>query len=104
MTVIRILVFVRARGAIDPRLFVAYFFVMFPTEVSSFFPATARLVFLHNMDKISITRRNEMWLIRRGGQSTDIIFRGNIDGIWDQIWGIASSFMRERSIINGNGR
>ena len=30
---------------------------------------------------------------RRSGQITNIIFRGNRDGSWDQIWVISGSFM-----------
>ena len=44
-----------------------------------------------------------MWLIIRGGKSTSILFIGNRDGIWKQIWGIRGSFMRASSIIDGNG-
>ena len=106
MTEIKFLVFIRAHGAIQPRLFVASFFIVFPRAVSSFHPDTVRLVFTHCMGRVRIIRRyeKESWRIIRGVQSTNIIFRGNRDGSWEHIWGIAGSFMRAGSIINGDGR
>ena len=55
MTVIMFLVFIRARGAAEPR-FCSIFFIMFPRAVSSFHPATVRLVFLHGVDRVRIIR------------------------------------------------
>ena len=57
MKVIKFLVFVGACGAIEPRLFVASYFVMFPIAVSFFCPATVRLIFLHGMAVVRIVRR-----------------------------------------------
>ena len=57
-------------------------------------PTSKSHIFLHNRGSIIIIRRNEIWQIRIGGQSTNIISKGNLDGIWDNIWGIAGSFMR----------
>ena len=94
MTIIKFLFLIRACGVIGPCLFVASYLTMFPKAVSSVDPTFERHIFLHNMESIRIIRRKEIWRIRRGGQSTNIIFRGNRDGSWEQIWGIAGSFMR----------
>ena len=91
-------------GSIEPFLFVAYVLAMFPTTVSSVHPTFQRHIFLHNMESIRTISRKDIWLIRRGGQSTTIIFRGNRDGSWEQNWGVSSSFMRKESIINVDGR
>ena len=77
---------------------------MFPTEVSSVDPTFEIHIFLNNMESIRIIRRKDIWKIRRGGQSNTIIFIGNGDGRWEQIWGISGSFMRARSTINGDGK
>ena len=79
---------------------------MFPRSVSSFHPDTARLIFLHNTAMVGIIRRyyKEFWIIRRGGQSNNRVFRGNRDGIGNYIWGIPGSFMWAGYIISGNGR
>ena len=60
--------------------------------------------FLHNMEIIRIIIRKDIWLIIRGGKSTNTISRGNRDGSWEQIWDISGSFMWAGSIINGDGR
>ena len=39
--------------------------------------------------------------MRRGGQNNNRILRGNIDGNWEQIWGIEGSFMQAGYIVNG---
>ena len=57
MTVINYLVFIRARGAIQPHIFVASFFIMFYGAVSTFHPATVRLVFLRVVVVFRIIRR-----------------------------------------------
>ena len=95
---------IRACEAIEPCLFVAYFLIVFPTADSCVESNLDIHIFIHNMDSISTIRRKEIWRIRRGGQSTNRIFRGKIDGIWEQSRGISVSFMRTGSIINGNGR
>ena len=73
-------------------------------EVYSVHPTLERHIFNNNMESIRIIRRKDIWLIRRGGKSTNIISRGNIYGIWEQIWVISGSFMRAGSIISGDGR
>ena len=55
---------------------------MFPTAVYSVNPIFKRHTLFYNMGSIRIIRRKEMWLIRMGGQSTNIITRGNRDGSW----------------------
>ena len=40
-----------------------------------------------------------MCLIRRGGQITNIIFRGNRYGSCEKIWGISGSFMRGGGLL-----
>ena len=57
MTVMKFIVFIRERGEIQPHLFVAYYFIMFPRSVSYFHPAMVRLIFIHGMEKLSIIRR-----------------------------------------------
>ena len=96
----------RAHGAVEPRICVLYFFILFPRAASYSHPDTVRLISLYCMVRVRIVKRQEIesFQIRRGGQSTNIIFRGNINGSWKQIWGIAGSFIRAGSIINGNGR
>ena len=56
MTLIKFLLFIRARGAIESCLFVASFFIMFPTALSYFHPAIVRLVFDFCMGGFSIIR------------------------------------------------
>ena len=102
--IIKSLVFIISCGSIEPCLFVAYFSTMFPTTVSSVQPTFQRNGFLHNMDNIRIIIRKDICWIRRGVKSTNIIFRVNRDGIWEQIWGISGYFIRGGSIINGDGR
>ena len=46
---------------------------------------------------------NKLWGVRRAGQSNNIVFRVNINGIWKRIRGIPGFFL-EGTIINGNGR
>ena len=58
-------------------------------------PTFERHIFLHAMESIRIIIRKEIWRIRRGDQSTNIIFRGNRDGSWGQIWGISGFLMHE---------
>ena len=96
MTIIKSLVLIRACEAIEPSLFVAYYLTMFPSEVFSVEPNFQMHIFLRNMDSSRSINREEIWKIRRGGQSTNIIFRGNRYGSWEQIWGISVSFMRGR--------
>ena len=91
MTIIKYLVLIRACGAIEPCIFVAYFSTMFPTTESSVHPTFQRNIFLCNMESImTISRRDICW-IRRGGQSTNRIFKGNRYVSWENIWGISSS-------------
>ena len=104
MTIIKSLFLIRACGAIEPCIFVAYYSTMFPTAVSSVEPTFQRHIFPHNMESIRIISRKEIWIMRRGGQITNMIFRGKRDGIWEHIWGISVSFMQGGSIINGDGR
>ena len=104
MTIIKFLVFIRACGTIEPCIFVAYFSTMFPTTVSYVDSTFQRHIFLQNMESIMTISRKDIWIIRRGGQVTNIVFRGNIDGSWEKIWGISGSLMRGDSIINGDGR
>ena len=55
------------------------------------------------MDIFLTISRKDIWQIRRGGQGTYLVFRGNIIGSWEQIWGITGSHKRGGSIINGDG-
>ena len=84
--------------------FYGIFFIMFPTAVSFVEPTLIRQIFINKMEIIRIVRRKDKWIIRRGGKSPNRIFRGNRYGSWDQIRGIACSFMRGGSIINGDKR
>ena len=77
---------------------------MFSIVVSSVHPNSDRNIHIHNMESIRIISRKEIWRIRRDGQSNNSILRGNIDGSWDQIWGISGSLFQAGSIIKGNGR
>ena len=106
MTVIKFIVFIRACRAIEPLLFIAFFIIMFLTAVSYFHPATVRIIFPHRMGRVRIIRIYEKWFwkIRRGGLSTIRTFRGNRDGIWDQICGTTGFLMQMGSINNGNER
>ena len=104
MKIIKLIFLIRACGSTEDFIFVAYFLIMFPTAVSSVHPTLERHIILHNMESIRIIRRKEIWRIISGGQSTHRNIRGNIDGIWEQIWGISGSFMRVGSIINCDGR
>ena len=104
MIVIKFIVLIRACGAIEPCLFVASFLITFDTAVSSFHPTKERKIFIHNMESISIIKGKDIWLIRRGGQITERVFKGNQDGSWEQIWGIVGTFMQDGSIIKGYGR
>ena len=106
MTEIKYIFFIRGRGAIEPCIFVEYVFIMFSTAVTSYNPSKERLIFNYYMGRVITIRRQEKYLcqIIRGGKSTDIIFRGNRHGNWEQIRGIACSFMRTGSIVNGDGR
>ena len=89
MTVIKLLVFIIAHGAIEPRIFVACFSIVFPRAVSSFHPVTVRLVFLHCMGSVRIIRSYEKWSwqIRRSVQSNNIFSKaiemvdGSISGV-----------------------
>ena len=73
MTVIKFLVFIRARRAIETHLFVASFIIVFPIAVSSFHHSTVRLIFLYSMGRFRIIRRyeKESWIIRMGGKITN---------------------------------
>ena len=104
MTIIKCLVFIRACGAIEPCIFVASFLTMFPTAVSSMDSTFQRHMFLQNMESFRTIGRKGIWLIGRGGQGTNRVFRGNINGSLEHIWGISGSLMQGGSIINGDGR
>ena len=54
MTLIKSLVFIIACGGIIPSFFVAYFFITFSREVSSFHPDMVRLIFLHGTERVRI--------------------------------------------------
>ena len=90
MAVKKIIVFVLACGVIKLSLFVVSCFIVFPRAVSSFLPATLRLVFIHNiaMDRIIRREINNVLIILRGGKSTKIVLKGKRDGRWNHIWGI----------------
>ena len=102
MIIIKSTFIIRECGAIEPCLFVAYYLTMFPIALSCVYPTVERHIFIHNTYSIRIIRRKEIWIIRRGGQSTNVIFRGNRDVIWEQIWSILGSFILAGSIINGD--
>ena len=57
MTKIKFLAFIIAREAIEPRIFVAYFFIMFTRSVSYFHPTMVIIVFIYLMGGIIIIRR-----------------------------------------------
>ena len=67
---------------------------MFPTAVSSMDLNFHRHIFLQNMESFRTISRNDIWRIRRGGQGTNRVFRGNRNGSWEHIWGISGSLMR----------
>ena len=94
MTIIKFIVLIRAYVAIETCLFVASLLIMFSTAVPPFHPIKEIHILLHNMESIKIVIRKEIWRIRRGGQRIKIIFRGNRDGSWEQIWGIAGSLCK----------
>ena len=73
MTIIKILVFFRACGAIEPCLFIAYYSTMFPTAVYSVDPTFQGYIFLHNMYSISTDSRKDIWRIRSVGQGKNKI-------------------------------
>ena len=77
---------------------------MYPTAVSSVEKTVHRQTFLQNMDIFLNISRKDIWKIRRGGHGTNRVFRGNINGSWEQIWGITGSLSQGGSIINGDGR
>ena len=79
---------------------------MLPKEASYFHPAMVRLMLFNYTEGVRITIRQEkgLWRIIRGGQITNIFFRGKRDSSWELIRGIWSSFMRSGSIINGDVR
>ena len=104
MTITKFIFLIRACGKIEPCLFVAYFLIMSPAEVSYFHATKENNIFTHNMESIRIIRRKKIFRIRRVSQSNKIIVRGNIDVSWEKIWGILRSFMRVGSIIKNNGR
>ena len=64
---------------------------MFPTALSSVDTTVHRQTFLQNMDIFLTISRKDIWQIRRGGQGTNRVFRGNRNGSWEQIWGITGS-------------
>ena len=63
--------------------------------VSSFYSDTERVVTHNGMVsvKIIIIQENNLWLVRRGGKCTNIVSRGNINGSWKRVRGIAGSFV-----------
>ena len=91
MTIIKSLFFVRAHGAIEPCLFAASYLTIFTTSASSADPTFQRHVFLHNMESSTIFSGKEIWRIRRGSQSTNIISEatemadGSIYGVYRAI-------------------
>ena len=95
MTVVKFIIFIRSCGSIEPSLFVASFFIMFPRSVSSFHPVMVKLFLFQAMEKVRIIRRQdkELRIIRRGVQSNNRVSRGNRNSIWKQIWGIVRSIM-----------
>ena len=68
---------------------------MDPGEISSFCPATERVVTHKGMVSVNIIRiqENNLWLVRRGGKYTNIVSRGNINGSCKRVRGIAGSFV-----------
>ena len=73
MTIIKFLVLIIACIAIEPCLFVASFFTMFSTAVSSDESNLEWQIFLQNTESIKIIIRKQIWQIRRGVQSTNRI-------------------------------
>ena len=67
---------------------------MFPTAVSSVEMTFHRQTFLQNMDSFQSISRKDICKIRRVGQGTNRVFRGNRNGSWEHIWGISGSLMR----------
>ena len=58
---------------------------------------------IYTNHRIIRSQENKFWQIRRGGQSTNIFFRGNRDGSWNKIRVITGYFIPAGPIINGNG-
>ena len=104
MTIMKFLFLIISCGSIKPCIFVTSYLTMFPIAISSVHPTKENQIFLHNMESISIIIRKEICQIIRGGQSTKRIFWGNRDIIWENILGVAVSFVLGGSTIKGNGR
>ena len=70
---------------------------MEPREVSSSPPANIRVVTRDDIVSVGIIKSydNNSWGFRRGGQITDIGYRGNRNGSWKRIWGIEGFFSSE---------
>ena len=68
---------------------------MDPGEVSYFCPDTERVVTNNGMVSVKIIRiqENNLWFVRRGVKFTKIVSRGNINGSWKRVRGIAGSFV-----------
>ena len=58
-TIIKFPVLIRACGAIEPCIFVA-FLIVFPTAVYYFHPTKERTIFIHNMESNMIIRRKDI--------------------------------------------
>ena len=67
---------------------------MYPTAVSSVDTTVHRQTFLRNMEIFLTISRKDIWQIRRVGEGTNRVFRGNINGSCEQIWGITGVIQR----------
>ena len=77
------------------------------TGAVSFFHTDMEMVVINGgMLIVRITRIKEkkLWGIRSGGQHTNRVSRGKINGSWKWIRGILVYFGGAGNIINGNGR
>ena len=79
---------------------------MEPGALSSFCPATERVVTHDGMLSVRIIRiqDKELWGVKRGGKRTSRVSRGNRNGSWKRMIGISGYFVRAGTIINGNRR
>ena len=77
-------------GATKPGFFVASYYIILPTAVSSFIYGMDGFVSHYDMFSVRRIRGQELnlWVLRMYGRSTNIFSRDNRYIIWEQIRGI----------------
>ena len=101
MTVIKLFVIISARGGIELCIFVVSSFIVFSTAVYYLRPVILSLVLLRFVEIVRIIIRKEIWIIRRGWQSTERISEATemADGSRSRVlrrWGLSSILMGDR--------